>query len=201
MEKNTSRMKFIYILAFGSLNLLATNILAQKDEMQFGLHFLASDDVNIHLGGSFGYFQAKNEHQSLGAKLSFGTDGLEPTDLKHYFLQMDFLSRWATSGSKGRCYADLGISAMGETDRVKPGTYVIECAVGMTNEQLAVLNRLYREGTSGNRFYLGLTAGVGLERRLGSQFLIGVATSCHLYRIQQELRPQIRPSLSLTRQF
>lgn len=203
MEKNTSRMKLIHILAFGSLNLLATNILAQKDEMQLGLHFLASDDVNIHLGGSFSYFQAKTEHQLLGAKLSFGTDALElsPSDLKHYVLQMDFLSRWTTSGGEGRCYVDLGLSTMGETERVKPGTYFMDCGTGITNEEAQRIDRLFRRGTLGNRFYLGLTAGVGLEVRLGSRFLIGVATSCHLYRIQQELRSQIRPSLSLTRQF
>ncbi len=193
-------MKFIY--AFFLLNLLATNIWAQKDEMQFGLHFLASDDAHLHIGGSLGYFQSVTAHRSLGTKISFGTDALElkSSDIKHYVIQMDLLSRWSTSGSKGRCYADAGLSCMGETDRIKPGSYLI-CGMGMTDKQLQEASQLYHDGTSGNRFYLGLMAGVGLERRLGPRFLLGVATSCHVYRIQQEIRPQIRPSLSLTRQF
>lgn len=196
-------MEFIHAFTLVALNLLAINILAQKDEMQMGLHFLASDETAIHLGGSFAYFQARNTHHLLGAKLSFGTDALEleATDLKRYTVSMDFLSRWATTGGQGRCYAELGLSMMGETDRVKPGTYIIDCAVGMTDEGLREVNLLNREGTLGNRFYLGLTAGVGLEARLGSRFLLGANASSHFYRMEQGLRAFIRPGLSLTRQF
>jgi len=139
----------------------------------------------------------------IGAKLSFGTDALEleATDIRYYTLSMDFLSRWATTGGQGRCYAELGLSMMGETDRVKPGTYIIECGVGMTDEQLREVSLLNRKGTSGNRFYLGVAAGVGLEARLGSRFLLGANASSHFYRMEQGLRAQVRPGLILTRQF
>jgi hypothetical protein len=196
-------MKFIHAFTLVALNLLTINLLAQKDEIQLGSHFLASEATEIHLGGSFAYFQARNTHHLLGAKLSFGTDALEleATDLKHYTLSMDFLNRWTTTGGQGRCYAELGLSAMGEADRLKPGAYFIECATGMTPEQLREASRLYREGISDNRFYLGVTAGVGLEARLGPRLLLGANASSHFYRMEQSLRAFIRPGLVLTRQF
>jgi len=40
-------MKLIYTFALAALNLLATNVLAQKDEMQLGSHFLASEATEI----------------------------------------------------------------------------------------------------------------------------------------------------------
>ncbi len=194
-------MKFIY--AFFLLNLLATNILAQKNELRLSPYFQAKNDVNLYLGASLSYFRSIAPHRQIGAKINFGTDALEATqyDVRHYDLSMDVLNRWNTSGKSGQFYFDLGFSILGQTDRIKPGTYKIKCDLGFTEAQIQEIEQLYKRGTTGNRFYLGFASAVGFDVRLGPRFLIGANTSCNVYHFENAIRPRFNPGLSITRQF
>ena len=197
-------MKHFPILAFFLFNLLATNILAQKNELRLSPYFQAKNDVNLYLGGSLSYFRSIAPHRQIGAKINFGTDALELTqyDVKHYDLSMDVLNRWNTSGKNGQFYFDLGLSILGQTDRIQPGlSNGSFCGTGLSIAQLQEIEQLYEQGTTGNRFYLGFASAVGFDVRLGSRFLIGANTSCNVYHLENSIRPRFNPGLSLTRQF
>lgn len=196
-------MKHSSILAFLLLNLLATNILAQKNELRLDLHYWPINDYETRTGASLSYFRSVSVDHLRGAKINFDTDevGLLKTDLRHYALNVDFVSRWVASGRGGQFFFDLGLSVLAQTDRMKPHTYFLECATGLTPQELQEIEQLYERGTTGTDFYFGFATAVGLDVRVGPKFLIGANTSCNIYHFDNSIRPRFNPSLSLTRQF
>ncbi len=196
-------MKHISILTLLLLNLLTTNILAQKNELRLDLRYWPVQDGQARTGAALSYFRGFSAGHLLGAKINFDTDalGLSKTDWRHYALNMDLVMRGKASGKGGQCYADLGLSVLGKADRIQPGTYIIECATGMTEAQLQQAHQVYEDGTTGTDFHLGLATAVGLDVRVAPRFLMGISTAFNLYRINQSIQSRFNPSLSLTRQF
>ncbi len=196
-------MKHFSIFAFLLLNLLAANVLAQKNELRLDLRYWPVNDYETRAGASLSYFQSVSADRLRGAKINFDTDevGLSKTDLRHYTLNMDFVNRWVASGKDGQVYFDLGLSVLGQTDRIKPHTYSVDCATGLTPRESQIIDQLYERGTTGTDVYFGFATAVGLDVRVGPKFLMGINTACNVYHFENSIRPRFNPGLSLTPQF
>ncbi len=201
--QHRSLMKHISILAFVLLNLLAANVLAQKNELRLDLRYWPANESEPRAGAALSYFRAVSADRLLGAKINFDTDemGLLMPGLRRYTLNLDFVNRWVASGRGGQFFFDLGLSVLGQTDRIKPGAYFIECGTGLTSQKLQEINQLYEGGTTGTDFYFGFATAVGLEVRVGPKFLMCINTSCNVYHFENSIRPRFNPGLSLSHQF